>query len=95
MLSSQGNFSYAVFDRAGDNAFLGSFKIVDGSGMDGVEETDGLEVIAGNFGPDFPEGMLVVQDGFNYDDQTLRPQNFKLIDWREVISALSLVEKLD
>ncbi|WP_273446515.1 phytase [Neolewinella agarilytica] len=95
VLSSQGNFSYAVFDRAGDNAFLGSFKIVDGPGIDGVEETDGLEVVAGNFGPDFPEGMLVVQDGFNYDDQTLRPQNFKLVDWREVISALSLSEIME
>jgi 3-phytase len=88
ILSVQGNFSYAVYDRAGDNEYLGSFKIDDGPQIDGVEETDGLEAIAGNFGPSFPDGLLVVQDGFNYAADTLQPQNFKLVDWRRVVEAI-------
>ncbi len=42
----------------------------------------------GPLGDQFPQGMLVVQDG----DNRLPPdnQNFKLIDWREVTAALSL-----
>jgi 3-phytase len=40
----------------------------------------------GDFGPDFPGGLFVVQDGDN------RPatQNFKLIDWSTVERALGL-----
>lgn len=90
VVSVQGNFSYAVFDRTGDNAYLGSFKITDGPNCDGVEETDGLEVITGDFGPDFPNGLLVVQDGFNFDGDTLQPQNFKLVDWGMVLGELGL-----
>ncbi|MEL7339689.1 MAG: hypothetical protein AAGM67_04315 [Bacteroidota bacterium] len=33
--------------------------------------------------------MLVVQDGFNYRGDSLVPQNFKIIDWREVAALLS------
>lgn len=88
--SSQGNFSYAVFDRADDNNYLGSFKISDGPATDGAEETDGLEVMTGSFGPQFPNGLLVVQDGFNFRGDTLLPQNFKLIDWGTVLQELEL-----
>ncbi|PPK87732.1 3-phytase [Neolewinella xylanilytica] len=80
--SMQGNFSYALFDRDGDNDYLGSFKIVDGA-VDGVEETDGLEVMATPL-PGFPGGLLVVQDGFNYAGDTLHPQNFKYVDFGKV-----------
>jgi 3-phytase len=90
VVSVQGNFSYAVFNRAGDNEYLGSFKIEDGDVIDGVEETDGLEVIPDSLSPQFPGGLLVVQDGFNYQADTLIPQNFKLVDWRQVIEALSM-----
>lgn len=88
--SIQGNFSYAVFDREGDNPYLGSFKITDGPACDGVEETDGLEVMTGNFGPNFPNGLLVAQDGFNFAGDSLVPQNFKLVDWQLVLRELKL-----
>ena len=86
MASIQGNFSYALFDRAGDNAYLGSFKISEGL-VDGVEETDGLEVVSTPL-PGFPGGLLVVQDGFNYDGDTLRAQNFKYIDFGSVVTRI-------
>ncbi|WP_116106301.1 phytase [Lewinella sp. IMCC34191] len=81
--SMQGNFSYALFDRQGDNAYLGSFKILDGL-VDGVEETDGLEVTQTPL-PGFPGGLLVVQDGFNFEGDTIRPQNFKYVDFGRVL----------
>ena len=44
IVSSQGNNSFAVFRREGDNALVKTFRIVDGAGVDGVAETDGLDV---------------------------------------------------
>ncbi|MEO0734349.1 MAG: phytase, partial [Bacteroidota bacterium] len=87
--SIQGNFTYAVFDRAGDNEYLGSFKIGPGDSCDMVEETDGLDGVSLAL-PGFPGGALVVQDGFNFDGDTLRAQNFKYVDWGEVLRALNL-----
>ncbi len=87
VVSSQGNFSYAVFDRQGDNAYLGSFAIVDGE-IDGVEETDGLDVISLPFGDNYPAGFLVVQDGFNFDGTEKKAQNFKLVNWTKVQAAV-------
>ena len=81
--SSQGNYSYAVYRRFG-NEYLTSFRIIDGANIDGVEETDGLEVTPIALNPSFPKGILVVQDGFNYDEGKYRPQNFKIIDWQAI-----------
>lgn len=80
--SSQGNYSYAVFERQGDNKYLGSFRIVDGK-IDGVEETDGIEITSVPL-PGFRKGLLVVQDGYNYDGHKKKSQNFKLISWKDV-----------
>lgn len=87
LVSSQGNFSYAVFDRGEDNTYLGSFKITDGNICDGVEETDGLDVVSAAI-PGFPKGMLVVQDGFNYDGDSIQPQNFKYLGMEDILAWL-------
>jgi 3-phytase len=86
--SSQGNFSYAIFERQGENKYLGSFRITDGD-FDGVEETDGLDITTVAL-PGFPEGMLVVQDGFNYDGRKKKSQNYKYISWDEVEKLISV-----
>jgi len=84
LASSQGNYSYALFDRRGDNAYLGSFSIVSGT-LDGVEETDGLDICSVNLGGRFVGGLLVVQDGWNYDATGKKTaQNFKYVDLRSV-----------
>ena len=80
--SSQGNYSYAVFERQGENKYLCSFRITDGS-IDGVEETDGLDITTAGL-PGFPEGMLVVQDGFNYDGRKKKSQNYKFVSWTDI-----------
>ncbi|MBA4748335.1 MAG: phytase, partial [Sphingopyxis sp.] len=47
---------------------------------------DGVELQLGDFGPDYPEGLLVAQDGNNAP----AAQNFKLVGWREIRMALGL-----
>jgi len=93
--SSQGSFSYAVFSREDNNRYYGSFKISGQGGIDGAEETDGLDVINLPLGRDFPDGLLVVQDGFNHDGDSLVPQNFKLVRWGDVDAALQLPLGMD
>lgn len=85
--SSQGNFSYAIFDIK-KKKYVNSFFIKDGK-VDGAEETDGLEIMKGNLGSQFPKGILVVQDGFNYNDEKIREaQNFKFVDLRKVMKFI-------
>ena len=88
--SSQGNFTYVVFDRRPPHAYRGTFRIVPGGGIDGVEETDGLDVTALAL-PGHPAGLLVVQDGFNRAaDGSASHQNFKYVSWSAVATALGL-----
>ena len=82
--SSQGNDSYAIFSRQSPHEYLGSFRIMDGCRTDGVQETDGLDVTALPLGRNYPEGMLVVQDGSNKTNGRPEPQNFKLISWNDI-----------
>jgi 3-phytase len=81
--SSQGNNSYAVFRRDGQNRYLGSFSIVDGD-IDGVQETDGIDVVNLEMGSNFPNGFFIAQDGQNLDDSTEVNQNFKLVPWEKI-----------
>ncbi len=84
LASIQGSFSYALFDRI-SNEYMGSFWIDGISNLDGVEETDGLEIYSGAIGQQFPSGLLIVQDGFNFQDSVLVSQNYKYIDLNEVL----------
>lgn len=64
-VSSQGNSTVAIYDRAGNNPFLKTFRISDNGNVDAVTGTDGLDVAAGNAGPPFEQGLLVVHDEDN------------------------------
>ncbi len=91
--SSQGNFTYVVYDRAPPHAYRGTFRVIDNGarGIDGAQETDGLDVVSAPLGPDYPQGLLVVQDGFNKNpDGSDATQNFKLISWADIAKALGL-----
>ena len=88
LASSQGNFSYAIFSGSGDPKHLTSFKVGASARIDGVEETDGLDVVTQYLNADYPQGMLVVQDGFNHKGDSLVAQNFKMISWAEVLKKL-------
>ncbi len=80
--SSQGNHSYIVYKREGNNEFVKKFRIGDGA-IDGAEETDGIDVTTANLGGKFPKGVFVVQDGFN--DKGSKNQNFKLVPFDAII----------
>lgn len=90
VVSSQGNDSYAVFRREGNNDYVGSFRIgADmAAGIDGVSETDGLDVTSMAAGPAFPNGLMVAQDGRNVSPP--EHQNFKLVPWERIAKALGL-----
>jgi 3-phytase len=81
--SSQGNDSYAIFERGGENKYLGSFEIIDGT-IDGTEGTDGIDVTNINLGDPFSKGMFIVQDDENTNGDSVLPQNFKLVSWEKI-----------
>lgn len=82
--SVQGANQFAVYDRQPPYAFHGFFQIVADPemGIDGVSETDGLEVVSQDLGSDFAKGMLVVQDGRNVEP--VENQNYKFVPWASV-----------
>lgn len=84
--SSQGSSSYAVYDRE-SLEYLGKFSVGAGNGIDGVTETDGLDVTNVNLGGQFSNGMLVVHDHLN---DTSAGTNFKLIAWDDVAALGNL-----
>ena len=82
VVSSQGDNAYAVWSLA-DERFLGRFRVGAGT-LGATEETDGIDLVTGDFGPGFPGGLFVAQDGRNGP----RAQNFKLVAWADVLAAL-------
>lgn len=89
--SSQGNWTYVVFDRSPPHAYRGTFRVADGDGIDGAGETDGIDVVAMPVGADYPKGLLVVQDGYNVDAAGEKQnQNFKYVSWADVADLLGL-----
>ncbi|MCH7342528.1 phytase [Pelomonas sp. CA6] len=88
VVSSQGSDSYAVYDAQAPHALRGRFRIGIHAelGIDGVSETDGLDVVAADLGGAYREGVLVVQDGHKRLPQGR--QNFKLVPWAAVKGVL-------
>ncbi|WP_025560679.1 phytase [Sphingomonas sp. UNC305MFCol5.2] len=84
LVSSQGDNAYAVY-RLSDESYVGRFRITKGR-VGSTEETDGIDVVTGDFGPDFPGGLFVAQDGQNAPSA----QNFKLAAWADIKAALGL-----
>ncbi|MES2699757.1 MAG: phytase [Pseudomonadota bacterium] len=82
--SSQGDNVYAVFDLPSMRP-LGRFRVAAGT-VGATEETDGIDLVLGNFGSSYPAGLFVAQDGHNAP----AAQNFKLVSWADVVTALGL-----
>jgi len=91
VLSSQGDNKYNLYDRNAPYAFITSFQISDkDGGIDGTSDTDGISVSSFNFGGEFSKGLMVAQDGYNYDDEELKNQNFKIISFKEILKKTNL-----
>ena len=56
-----------------------------------VANTDGIDLVATPLGPEYPAGLLVVQDGFiGKPGRPRQNQSFKLVSWEAVAGALAL-----
>lgn len=90
VVSSQGNDSYAVYRREGEQEYIGSFVVASdpARGIDGISETDGLDVSSRNLGPGYEHGAMVAQDGRNV--LPVENQNYKIVSWKAIAEALGL-----
>lgn len=90
VVSSQGNDTYAVYRREGNREYLGSFAVAGdpARGIDGISETDGLDVSSADLGPGLEHGAMVAQDGRNV--MPVQNQNYKIVPWRAIADALGL-----
>jgi len=80
--SSQGDNAYTLYRLPGVT-YAGRFRIRGGA-IDGTSDTDGIDLMLGDFGPDYPQGLFVAQDG----DNAPETQNFKYVSWAAVMRAL-------
>jgi 3-phytase len=85
LASSQGNSTFIVYEREGNNKYIGTFKIIAGSNIDAVDGTDGIDVINVPMGKAFPNGAFVVQDN---SDNGGALQNYKLVPWESIARAI-------
>jgi 3-phytase len=79
--SSQGDDTFAVYRRRGDNAFVRRFEVADGVAIDGVAETDGVDATSASLGSSFPRGAFIAHDGFNGAEN----QNYKFVPLEDVV----------
>lgn len=84
VVSSQGDNAYTLY-RLPDVSYAGRFRI-GGGAIDGTSETDGIDLMPGDFGPGLRHGLFVAQDG----DNAPETQNFKFVAWDGVRKALRL-----
>lgn len=96
LVSSQGDNTFGVYSRDGNNEFLGRFAVGSNGAIDGVQESDGAAVVNVPLGPNYPFGLFVTQDGFNdpavlvTDDGEVEniSTNFKFVPWENIANAL-------
>jgi 3-phytase len=85
--SSQGNSTFKVYARDGDNAFVCTID-PRGGAIDDVSDTDGIAVTNRPTSASFPKGFLVVQDGSKKGGR----QNFKLYRWEDIAGERLIVD---
>jgi 3-phytase len=71
-----------VYERGHANTFVQRFA-VQGGGLDGAEDSDGIDVSTADMGPLYPTGLFVAQDRTNDNGN----QNFKLVPWGDVVAS--------
>lgn len=88
--SNQGGDDYLVYERAGDNPFVGRFSIGATETVDSVDHTDGIEVTSFPLLPHYPRGLMIVQDDLDGESagSGKERQNFKLISWDAIERVL-------
>lgn len=82
--------SFVVFKIGAGLEPLGAFRVDASEAMDGVQESDGSDVISVAL-PGFPDGVFIAQDGYagdlnNLDGETAST-GFKLVDWATIAKS--------
>ncbi|MBQ1047344.1 phytase [Micromonospora sp. C51] len=92
IVSSQGDDSFAVYQRRGTNRAVGSFRVTGVGGADDINGSDGLAVTNRPVGT-YRQGLLVTHDepetGPDVDDER-DATNFSYVSFGDVARALSL-----
>lgn len=88
--SSQGDNTYLVLESQAPYRTLGKFRVAANAaaGIDGISETDGLEVTHRSLGKGYEQGAFIAQDGHNVMPE--QPQNFKAVSWQAIAEELGL-----
>lgn len=84
--SIQGQNTFAIYERDYQNKFIGTFRITKGN-LDGVSDTDGIDVINASLGSAYPDGIFVAQDGYNTLAGDTLTQNFKIVPWNVIAES--------
>jgi myo-inositol-hexaphosphate 3-phosphohydrolase len=95
LVSSQGDDTFAVYNRQGNKEYLGRFAVGNNGAIDSVQESDGADVINVSLGPNFPYGLFVTQDGNNQPEKLVEDDgelenvnsNFKFVPWENIAGA--------
>jgi 3-phytase len=90
LASSEGDSTFAIYHRGGEQDWAGQREVADGGSADGCTDTGGIEAVAANLGPDFPAGIFICQDGTNTPPGSAGNQNFKYVRLERIIDAGSL-----
>lgn len=85
--SSQGNNTFKVYERAGENRYVLTID-PKGGRIDDVNDTDGICVTSCPTSKQFAQGVFIVQDGENAGGN----QNFKLYAWEDVAGTQLLID---
>ncbi len=85
LVSSQGDSTFAVYNRKPPHAFVTSFTIGAGNGIDAVGSTDGIDVTNAGLGGNFAQGLFVAHDGSN----DRGANNYKLVRWADIARSAS------
>ena len=85
LASSQGDNGFVAYDLTGEHALVKKWEIATDavSGVDGVNDTDGIGVTNVDLGPAFPFGAFLAQDGSN----TGGNQNYKVVPWEAIANT--------
>ena len=90
ILSSQGDSKFNLYDRNYPYDYITSFRIGSSKSIDNVTDTDGIETINFKLSDEYPEGIMIAQDGLNKDGYKTKRQNFKIVSFKDVLDAINV-----
>ncbi|MCG5213673.1 phytase [Streptosporangium soli] len=91
LASSQGDDTFAVYERAGGNEYVGRFRVAAAGSLDGVETSDGSMVTNVPLGARYGKGLFVSHDGVNTPGTPDRENtDFKFVKWEDIADQLDL-----